>query len=459
MNGLSVIPMAKTKFLLVGNGAREHAVADAVCRNPDAALFAFMSVRNPGIASLCRKTGGEFAIGDMHNPEAVAKWAKEKVIALAFPSPDAVLEAGVTDALIAAGIACASPTRAASRLEWDKSFARNILKKYNIPGNPEFFVCASEAEAEDAIAALNGKAAIKPAGLTAGKGVKVVGYQLKDAKEAKAYAAEVLKSGMGKIPQVVIEEKLEGEEFTLQAFVDGKNVFGMPAVQDHKRAYEGDVGPNTGGMGSYSDSNHLLPFISKSDYENGIEIMKLTIGAFAKETGKKFIGILYGQFIATSDSVKVIEFNSRFGDPEAMNVMSIFNGDLLSVFEGMASGKIDSKSISFAKKATVCKYLVPEGYPIKSISNQPLSIDYGKIAETGARLYYASVDERGGKIYTGSSRNIGLVGIADLIGAAEKIAENSCAFVSGKIWHRTDIGTKALIERRISHMSELRKKQ
>jgi phosphoribosylamine---glycine ligase len=447
--------MAKANFLLVGSGGREHAVAEAICRNADAALFAYMSSRNPGIARLCKKSGGEFAIGDICNPASIAKWAQEKKISLAFSSPDATLEAGVSDALIAAGIPTASPTKEASRLEWDKTFARNLMKKHKIAGCPKFFICKDENESNAAIDALEGSVAVKPAGLTGGKGVKVTGYQLKDGAEAKAYAAEVLQTKMGSIPQVVIEEKLEGEEFTFQAFVDGKTVFGMPLVQDHKRAYEDDVGPNTGGMGSYS-TGLMLPFLEPSDYNDAHEIMKATIDAFAKESGKKFLGVLYGQFIATAKGVKVIEFNARFGDPEAMNVLSVFDGNLLGVFEGMAAGEIKRENISFLHAATVCKYLVPEGYPVKSVANQPLGVDEKKIASAGARLYFASVDEKDGKIFTGSSRNIGIVGIADDVAVAEKIAEDACGFVSGKVWHRKDIGTKKLLERRVEHMKQLR---
>jgi phosphoribosylamine--glycine ligase len=447
--------MAKVNFLLVGSGGREHAIAEALCRNPDAVLFAYMSSRNPGIAALCKSSGGDYEIGDICKADAVAKWAKEKKIQLAFSSPDATLEAGVSDALIAAGIQTASPTREASRLEWDKTFARNLMKKYKIAGCPKFFVCKNEKEANAAIDALHGNVAVKPAGLTGGKGVKVTGYQLKDSAEAKAYAAEVLQTKMGSIPQVVIEEKLEGEEFTFQAFVDGKTVFGMPLVQDHKRALEGDIGVNTGGMGAYS-TGLMLPFLEPSDYSDAHEIMKATIDAYAKESGKQFVGVLYGQFIATSKGVKVIEFNARFGDPEAMNVLAVFDGNLLGVFEGMAKGEIKRENISFLHAATVCKYLVPEGYPVKSIANQPLEIDDAALRKSGARLFFASVDEREGKIYTGSSRNIGIVGVADDVAVAEKIAEDACDAVSGKVWHRKDIGTKKLLDRRIGHMKKLR---
>ncbi|VVB98786.1 Phosphoribosylamine--glycine ligase [uncultured archaeon] len=441
-------------FLLVGNGAREHAIAESICRNEEVKLFAFMSANNPGIAALCKKSGGVAELGDIHSPEAVVAFAKKVKPALSFPSPDAVLAAGVTDALQSAGFTCASPTKEAARLEWDKSYARELLKDFKVEGAPRFGIFDNEKEAASFIDSMGGNVAVKPSGLTGGKGVKVTGYQLKDGAEAKAYTKELLSIKHSGLPTIVIEEKLEGEEFSLQAFSDGVKIYGMPLVQDHKRAYEGDVGPNTGGMGSYSDANHLLPFLKKEHQTQALSIMQKTIDAFRKKTGKPFIGILYGGFMVTREGVKLIEYNSRFGDPEAMNVLSILESDLYDILSGMAKGKI-ARAPKFEKKATVCKYLVPEGYPGKSIIDQPLAIDYATIAASRANLFYAAVYEKEGTIYTQSSRSIGLVGVAGTIEAAAETAEGACAAISGKVWHRKDIGTKELLERRISHMKKL----
>ena len=443
-------------FLLVGNGAREHAIAEAVCRNPSVRLFAFMSANNPGIVSLVKKSGGKAWMGDIHSPSAVAAFASSHKISLAFPSPDAVLAAGVTDALLAAGIPCAAPTMEASRLEWDKTYCRELLRDFRVKGSPDFGIFDNARDASSFIGSCNGQVAVKPSGLTGGKGVKVTGYQLKDGEEAKKYAGELLSavSSPGAIPAIVIEEKLEGEEFSLQAFSDGSKIHGMPLVQDHKRAYEGDIGPNTGGMGSYSDANHLLPFLKAHHREEALSIMQSTIGAFRKKTGKPFIGVLYGGFMATAQGVKLIEYNARFGDPEAMNVLSIIESDLSEIFAQMSQGKI-AKAPKFAKKATVCKYLVPEGYPIKSVTDQPLRFDNSALAKSGAKVFYASVYEKEGAIYTQSSRSIGLVGIADSIIEAEKTAESACSAISGKVWHRSDIGTSGLLKRRAGHMKEI----
>lgn len=441
-------------FLLVGSGAREHAIAEAICGNDDVRLFAFMSANNPGIMRLAQGSGGEAVVGDIHSPQQVASFAERKRISLAFPSQDAVLAAGVSDALLSISIPCAAPTKGASRLEWDKSYARQLLKDFRVPGSPNFGIFETEAEAHSFIDSLGGEVAVKPSGLTGGKGVKVTGFQLKDASEAKQYASELLSARHGGLAGIVVEEKLDGEEFSLQAFCDGKKVHGMPLVQDHKRAFEGDLGQNTGGMGSYSDSNHLLPFLRQRHRDEALSIMQKTLEAFHKKEGKRFIGVLYGGFIATASGVKLIEYNSRFGDPEAMNVLSILKSDLFETLSQMARGRVLAEP-KFEKKATVCKYLVPEGYPGKSITDQLLSFDSPALSQSGARVYYASVYEKEGAIYTQSSRSIGLVGIADGISAAEEIAEKACGAISGRVWHRKDIGTKELLSRRMEHMKKL----
>ena len=211
-------------FLLVGNGAREHAIAEAVCRGGNVHLYAFMSANNPGIAKAAKDSGGKYGIGDIHSSSQVVSFAKQYGITLAFPSPDAVLAAGVTDALQAQGILCASPTHEAARLEWDKAYCRDLLRDFRVPGAPAFGIFDSESEASSFIDSLKGNVAVKPAGLTGGKGVKVTGFQLKDGAEAKEYVKELLAAKHGGLKSVVIEEKLEGEEFSLQAFSDGKKV-------------------------------------------------------------------------------------------------------------------------------------------------------------------------------------------------------------------------------------------
>ena len=225
----------------------------------------------------------------------------------------------------------------------------------------------------------------------------------------------------------------------------------MPLVQDHKRAFEGDTGPNTGGMGSYSMPDHMLPFVTASDYATTLTIMKSVV-AVLKKTGQPYKGILYGQFMNTAEGPKVIEFNARFGDPEAMNVLSILTSDLTDVVNGIIDGTLSSAKVTFDHAATVCKYIVPQGYPDAPSAGDKLCLGTTK----PALLYYANVDEKDGHLFTRTSRTLAFVGIGQTLKAAEDCAERAASSVTGHIRHRRDIGTTDLLNRRCDHMKELR---
>jgi len=269
--------------------------------------------------------------------------------------------------------------------------------------------------------------------------------------ETKEEAIDYCKKVLEKHESVVIEEKLVGEEFSLQCLTDGKTVIATPPVQDHKRAYEDDKGPNTGGMGSYSDSNHLLPFLKKEHVNQALEITKKVADAIYEEEGIYYKGVMYGGFILTKEGVKLIEFNARFGDPEAMNVLPLFKTDLAGICQAIVVQELDRIKIEFEKKATVCKYAVPEGYPEKPVKDEKIEIGNGG----NAKVYYASVDKKEDGLYMTGSRAIAFVGIAENIEEAEKIAEDAVSEVRGKVFHRKDIGTKALIEKKIEHVKKL----
>ncbi|NLI61844.1 MAG: phosphoribosylamine--glycine ligase [Methanosarcinaceae archaeon] len=435
------------KVLLVGSGGREHAIADAIARSSDKPLlFAVMSKKNPGIAKLCT----DFKINNESDFENIVKYAKEKDINIAIVGPEAPLSAGVSDALWNAGIPVVGPKKVCAQIETDKAWARNFMKKYDIPGNPKYGVFENYDLAANFIEELK-DVAVKPAGLTGGKGVKVTGDQLPDIEAAKEYTKELLQND-----SVVIEERFIGEEFTLQAFVDGKNIVFCPTAQDHKRAYEGDIGPNTGGMGSYTNVGKLVPFLTEKEYEEAKEIMEKVVESIYEETKTYYQGILYGQFILTKDGTKVIEFNARFGDPEAMNILTLLKTDMTKIISAIANQTLDKLNIEFSEKATVCKYAVPEGYPEKPVKDAGIRIlkeDYGN----DVKIYYSSVYEKDGKIYTTGSRSIGVVGIGDSIKEAEAIAQNVLdSDISGKIFFRRDIGTEKLVQKRIDRMNEIR---
>jgi phosphoribosylamine--glycine ligase len=392
------------------------------------------------------------------NVEKVKEYALDNAIDFAVIGPEAPLEVGIVDALEASGVPCVGAKKEAAMIETSKAFMRLLIGKYEIPAIIKYGVFNEIGDAEAFIECV-GSVAVKPVGLTGGKGVKLSGEQLNTSGDAVAYAKEILDNKIGGVSQVVIEEKVNGEEFTLQVFCDGKTIAPMPLVQDHKRAYENDMGPNTGGMGSYSDADHLLPFLSKKDRDEAVAILQRIVDALRKE-GKEYKGILYGQFILTADGPKVIECNARFGDPEAMNVLSLLDStdyDFVEICTGIINGDLKKERIRFDKKATVCKYVVPEGYGKQSIVGKKIIVDEAALNSEGALIYYASVNEKNGALITTSSRSLGVVGVADTIEDAEIICENGLKCVQSKhIFIRHDIGKKTLIEKRIAHMNALR---
>ncbi len=424
------------KVLLIGHGAREHCIAEAL----DCELYSFMKNRNPGIMEL-----SEEAVISELNLEKLGKFAKRVNPDFAVIGPEGPLEKGVVDHLRSLDIACFGPPKQLARIETSKAFTRELMEKYNIPGTPEFRVFESMDGMKAYMKDLD-DFVVKPDGLTGGKGVKVLGEHLDGIEDSLAYAEKVLTNH----DSVIVEERLDGEEFSLQCIADGKHLATTVPAQDHKRAYEGDEGPNTGGMGSYSMEDHLLPFLEKKDIEKAREITTKVMDALYKETGEYYIGILYGGFILTKDGVKLLEYNARLGDPEAMNVLPILKNDFAEVCESAIHQKLTG--MEFEKKATVCKYVVPKGYPTNPIPGKL------EIPERDARLYYASVDLREDGLHMTTSRAAAFVGIADTITEAETIAQDAVEKVKGNIRYRSDIGTQELLQRRIDHMKGVRGK-
>lgn len=435
------------KILLIGNGAREHVIAETLKKNKSAILYSYLKSKNPGIVSLSK----EFEIGSYNDLEKIRGFAKKIKPDFAFIGPEEPLSSGVVDLLKESGISSIGPAKSLARLETSKSFTRNLLRKYGIHGNPEFEIFNKQniSNAQKFIDGLE-QCVVKPDGLTGGKGVKVQGEHFATKKEALEYCSEVLQTH----PFVLVEEKIDGEEFSLQCLTDGKTVVATPPAQDHKRVYVDDKGPNTGGMGSYSCENHLLPFLTKKDVENGLRITQKVADAIHKETRQYYNGVMYAGFIATKKGLKLLEYNARFGDPEAMNVLPLLENDFAEVCQAMINQKLHKIKIKFENKATVCKYVVPEGYPDNPAKNEKIEI--GKIPQN-ARLYYASVDKRQDGLYLTASRGIACVGIEDGLEKAERIAEEATKAVKGRVFHREDIGTKKLVDRRVRHMKEILK--
>ncbi len=421
--------------LLVGGGGREHAIARALA--PDCSLYAVASNRNPGIVRLA---DGFQSLSET-DADSIVEYADSVGATLAIVGPESGLQAGVADALDEAGIYTFGPRAEQARLETDKAFQREFMRENDIPGCPVFETFEDTEAACEFINDSEIDLAVKPAGLTGGKGVKVIGDQVD-----KAGAKDYLRSE--NYDRIVLEERFVGEEFTLQAFVADGDLRTTPAVQDHKRAYEGDEGPNTGGMGSYTDTGFELPFMADGDYDAAVEILEATVAAMPE-----YKGILYGQFMLTSDGPKVIEYNARFGDPEAMNTLPVLETPFLDVLRAARDGK-QLPELEFSGQATVCKYAVPAGYPTDPDAGARIEVDEETVGD--GLLFYASVDERDDGLYTTTSRSFAVVGLADSIEAAEEIAENALSAAGDGLRIRHDIGKTDLVQQRIDHMADIR---
>jgi phosphoribosylamine--glycine ligase len=433
-------------ILLIGSGAREHAIAKALKKSPQKPhIYCCGTSRNPGIVQLTQ----QYFVANICDVEEILQIARDCKIDLAIIGPEAPLERGLADLLWQHHIPTIGPKKNLAQLETSKSFTRNLLKKYNIPGSPKYGVFHDLHSAKDFLMELGeGNYVIKADGLMGGKGVKVAGDHLHSIQEAFQFCEEL----HSQCQQFVIEEKLIGQEFSLLCFCDGKNIIAMPAVQDHKRAFVGDLGPNTGGMGSYSDANHLLPFLIKNDIQDAQAINFQVINAITQEYQEKYIGILYGSFMLTKHGVRLIEYNARFGDPEAMNVLAILESDFVKICEAMTTEKLTSDLVQFSHLATVCKYAVPQGYPDKPERN--FLVDVSKV-QNPDQLYFAAVDKHEGKLYATGSRTVAVVGVAPTIFEAEKLVELEIQRVQGKLFHREDIGTEELIRKRVQHVRSL----
>lgn len=449
------------KILLIGNGAREHCIAETLKRSPQGVeLGVFASAVNPGIATLA----SEYHVGNYMNHEEVCKFAEKFKPEFVFIGPDDPIGSGLADALRAIkieavgpwklydfllGLPSVAPLKSLARLESSKSFTRDLVEKYGIPGNPKYKVFFAEEGLREWMEELGGEYVVKADGLLGGKGVQVSGEHLKTFEEGIEFA----KASIEKFGRVVVEEKFVGVEFSLMSFCDGTHVVDMPAAQDHKRAFEGDTGPNTGGMGTYGDADGSLPFLTTEDLAAAHEITVQVAAALKQECGAEFKGIMYGGFMAVKDGVRLIEYNARFGDPEVMNVLPLLKTDFVTLCEALIEGTLDQLPVEFEKKATVVKYVCPEGYPTAPVKN--VKIEIGEVP-AGVKMYYASVDGREDGLYLLGSRSVAMVGIGANLAEAEALAENAVNAVSGPVFHRKDVGTAALIQKRVEAMKGLR---
>jgi phosphoribosylamine--glycine ligase len=431
------------RTLIVGHGGRESALATRMAEQSE--VHAFVGHANPTILAAAAGSGGGHALGDVCDPAAVAAFAREREIEIAMVSSDEPLAAGVVDALAAVGIAAVGPTRAGAEIEWNKTFARKLLAQVAPESVPRLHIARTAADVDAAFAAFGSDpVVVKPAGLTGGKGVKVMGPHLPDHAAARAYATALLRRGD---EAVLIEERIDGPEFTIQAISDGRTVVFPVSTYDYPYRYDGDEGPGTGGMGSLTLPTATLPFMTSAHYEQACSIVEQVIERLAAE-GRHFSGVMNSGFFATPDGVRVIEFNARFGDPECMNIMSLFAGSWTHVMERIAARELSASDVPLRGDASVVLYLVSPDYALRTGPPREFALDLDEVAARGCEAFFSSAVAVGqGSFRTvGTSRAVALAATAPTLEDAREKVAAVAATVPGLQWRR-DVGDMAYLER------------
>ena len=375
------------KVLVIGSGGREHAIVDALSRSAKVEKI-YCAPGNAGIAALAQCV----SVKDTDVPGLLG-FARSEGVDLTVVGPEASLSAGVVDAFRAAGLRIFGHTKAATRIESSKEFAKELMAKYDIP-TAAYKAFSDYEEALDYVLSRPFPAVLKYDGLAAGKGVVIAA----DADEARTALASMLldhRFGQGR---VVVEDYLTGPEFSFMCFVYGVRVYPMPLSQDHKRAFDGDKGPNTGGMGAYTG----LPFITDEDREFALHQILEKAAAGMVAEGYPLSGVLYGGLMKTPGGVKVIEFNARFGDPETEVVLPLLESDITEVFCAVAEGR-PASPLSWSDDVTMGVVLASKGYPGSCEKGFPIGLPE---PEPGLSIYQMGTAMRDGQLVTAGGRVI-----------------------------------------------------
>ena len=425
--------MDKINILLLGAGGREHALLLKLQESPRAGKL-YVAPGNGGMLQLAQK-----APVNQDSPTEVATWAAKNNIGLVVVGPEAPLVEGVADAVREAGIPCFGPNANAARMEGSKEFAKQVMARANVP--TAAYRSFTDREACEAyVRELAGPCVIKADGLAAGKGVIVA--QTTD--DALAGVAQCFEGAFGEAGStVVVEEMLEGPECSLLALTDGKTVVPLATSQDHKRAYDGDKGPNTGGMGVYSPVPEHL--VGAEDLASMTSIMERVVARLAAD-GIVYSGCLYGGFMLTKDGPKVLEFNARFGDPETQVVLPRMHADLLEVFMACDAGTLDPAMVQWDDDYAVSVVLASAGYPGKYESGKRITGLEEAGAQDGITVYHAGTKLDGeGNALTAGGRVLDVTAVAPTFSEARRNAYAACDLIDfeGKQF-RTDIGARAL---------------
>lgn len=406
--------------LVIGGGGREHAIVDALSRSAKVGKI-YCAPGNAGIARQAECVAiRETAVEELRD------FALEKGIGLTVVGPEVALAAGVVDCFRKAGLRIFGPTKAAARIESSKEFAKELMAKYGIP-TAGFRAFTEYGAARDYVAGRPFPAVLKYDGLAAGKGVVIA----QTMEEADAALKDMLlddKFGEGK---VVIEDYLEGPEFSFMCFVSGRRVWPMVLAQDHKRAYDGDKGPNTGGMGAYSP----LPFITPEDERFALERILQPVADAMVAEGCPFEGVLYGGLMKTAQGIKVIEFNARFGDPETEVVLPRLKSDIVDIFCAVAEG-LDTQ-LEWYDFATLGIVLASKGYP----GSYEKGHEIKGLDRVEGTVYHMGTKADGERILTNGGRVLFVVGRGATLAEAREAALRDVARIEcDNLFHRTDIG-------------------
>ena len=389
-------------ILIIGSGGREHALAWKVAQSPRLSKL-YIAPGNPGTMSC-----GENVPMDVNNHSDVVRFCKAKQIDLVLVGPEIHLANGITDSLSAEGIRCFGPSQAAAQIEASKSFAKDFMARHHIP-TAKYSTFSNYDEAIGYLDSIDYPIVIKASGLAAGKGVILPETD----EEAKSTLEDILvKKIFGEAGvEVVIEERITGQEVSLMAFTDGTSVVPMLPAQDHKRLLDGDEGPNTGGMGAYAPAPIFTAEMMNEAVEN---ILKPAVNGMKSESNL-FVGILYAGLMLTPNGISVLEFNCRFGDPETQVVLPLLETDLVEITEACVDGTLANVNIRWKNGVAVCVVLASKGYPEK--------VESGKVA-TIKRLpddmvcFHAGTKTENGNLVTSGGRVFGLTAWAGKIESA-----------------------------------------
>jgi phosphoribosylamine--glycine ligase len=441
------------RVLVVGSWAKEEITIENLKRDSGMEVYCYMDTVNPGITG----RADDIRVGRLDDVGDIVNYAGQKNADLTLITTAAPLNAGLVDAMIKENLHVFGPTRQAAKLESDKAFTRNLMSRHIPEAIPDFKVCETLEEALWFAENLKWRVAVKPVGLTDGLGVKVWGLQLENEREVEEYIRQIIEQKISGDSRVIVEEKMTGEEFTIQCFVHGNHFIPTPAVQDFKKLLDGERGPNTASMGSYSDSGWLLPFMNQADYQAAVQIIKKTLAAFNQETGGWCSGFLYGQFMLCADGVRLVEYNFRPGDPEWMNTVAVLDDNIANIINTLMDGK--SQRSKFMKKATVCKYLVPPDYPEKLYQELDVKLNTLQLDNQDVDIYWSCGVTDDGRMNVGTERGVALLANAETINLAYQKIEKAVSTVQGNFHYRGDIGSPPLIKSKIDSVKQITKQE